>query len=434
MENKIKIIGGGLSGLSAGYYLDRKNINYTIFEKESAPGGLCRTESKGGFLFDYTGHLLHLDDSKTKRLALSLLNGNIKELKRNAWIFSSQVYVPYPFQAHLNRLPDRVKKECLLGYLEAYYKKAQNKKVINNNFGEWINFNFGKGIRKHFMAPYNKKLWTIDVDNLNTTWLKGYVPNPGLSTVLESAFSDKVASLGYNASFYYPKQGGIQSLINEIVKRIKGEIKSDAEVKTIDHNKRTIDVFQDRIKYDALISTMPLKYLILNNMKTAPAQITKAAGNLNHNIVLNINIGVNRNISDKHWIYFPEGKYIFYRAGFASNFSTEMAPKGCSAIYTEIALKKRPADSEIKRMVTRVICDLKKADILDEKDKILEILPLILDPAYVIYDSERDECVGEIQEFLKKRDIYSIGRYGKWDYSAMEDAILDGYNVSLKIK
>ena len=44
MYKKIALIGGGIGGLTAGYYLSKKGHRVTIFEKESFLGGLA-----GGF-------------------------------------------------------------------------------------------------------------------------------------------------------------------------------------------------------------------------------------------------------------------------------------------------------------------------------------------------------------------------------------------------
>ena len=41
------------------------------------------------------------------------------------------------------------------------------------------------------------------------------------------------------------------------------------------------------------------------------------------NSVINFNLGIARpEISEKHWIYFPETNYPFYRLGFPHNFAT----------------------------------------------------------------------------------------------------------------
>jgi hypothetical protein len=47
--------------------------------------------------------------------------------------------------------------------------------------------------------------------------------------------------------------------------------------------------------------------------------------------------------------------------------------------------------------------------------------------AYVIYDEHRSGALSEIFTWLdRKAGAVSIGRYGGWKYSFMEEAILDG--------
>jgi hypothetical protein len=46
--------------------------------------------------------------------------------------------------------------------------------------------------------------------------------------------------------------------------------------------------------------------------------------------------------------------------------------------------------------------------------------------AYVHHTPERDARVAFIEERLAAHGIRSIGRYGSWDYTSMEDSILDG--------
>jgi protoporphyrinogen oxidase len=66
---KIVIIGAGLTGLSTAYHLEKKGFHdYLIFDKESSPGGLCRSVIQDGFTFDYTGHLLHVGDNYFRSL------------------------------------------------------------------------------------------------------------------------------------------------------------------------------------------------------------------------------------------------------------------------------------------------------------------------------------------------------------------------------
>jgi len=46
--------------------------------------------------------------------------------------------------------------------------------------------------------------------------------------------------------------------------------------------------------------------------------------------------------------------------------------------------------------------------------------------AYVLYDDEYGPAKGEILSFLAHTGIQTAGRYGQWEYSSMEDAIIAG--------
>jgi hypothetical protein len=50
--------------------------------------------------------------------------------------------------------------------------------------------------------------------------------------------------------------------------------------------------------------------------------------------------------------------------------------------------------------------------------------------AYVIYDSWREKNLPLIQDALVRQSIFSIGRYGGWKYSSMQEAILDGAKIA----
>jgi phytoene dehydrogenase-like protein len=49
---KVCIIGAGVSGLSAGCYLQMNGFETEIYEKQSYPGGLCASWKRGGYTFD----------------------------------------------------------------------------------------------------------------------------------------------------------------------------------------------------------------------------------------------------------------------------------------------------------------------------------------------------------------------------------------------
>jgi len=44
----------------------------------------------------------------------------------------------------------------------------------------------------------------------------------------------------------------------------------------------------------------------------------------------------------------------------------------------------------------------------------------------VVFDQHRQQHLQNLIDYLESRDIFTAGRYGRWDYYSMEDSILGG--------
>ncbi len=420
----IAIIGAGLTGLSTAYHL--KDLPYTIFDSENAVGGLCRSAEQNGFIFDYTGHLLHMRDPYTKNFIKTLLPNTFMEISRRASIFLKDRYLPYPFQANLHGLPKKIVAQCLFDLV----KKRVNKKNKDDlNFKEWVLETFGKGISELFFIPYNEKLYRTGLSNLTNKWADWSIPRPSLGEVLRGAVGIKNIGMGYNASFYYPEKTGIDILPKTIAKQIDN-IHLNKELISIDISKKEI-AFSDRTtqSYEHLVSTLPLPSL-LKKIKGLPDSFKDVSKNLRYVSVQNLNIGINRkNITDLHWIYFPEGQYPFYRVGCYSNISPALAPEGTSSFYIEIS--STPENKKNREQITDDTLEgLRMCGILKNNDTVIENNYIEIEHAYVIFDEFREKILPDIFSYLEGNSIFSIGRYGSWTYSAMEDSILKGKEIA----
>ncbi|MCK4889961.1 MAG: NAD(P)/FAD-dependent oxidoreductase, partial [Candidatus Aminicenantes bacterium] len=58
MGNRVKIIGAGIAGLSAGCYLQMNGYETEIYELHNIPGGLCTGWERMGYTFDGCVHWL----------------------------------------------------------------------------------------------------------------------------------------------------------------------------------------------------------------------------------------------------------------------------------------------------------------------------------------------------------------------------------------
>jgi protoporphyrinogen oxidase len=431
-HRSVVILGGGLTGLSAAAHLG--SIDTLVVEREPETGGLCRSFAEAGFTFDCTGHLLHLRDARIRALVEGLAPGAFTRHERRALIHSKGVLTPYPFQANLHGLPLPVVKECVAGFVEALESRARDGEpdITRLSFRQWVEATFGSGIAAHFMLPYNAKLWRIDLEEVECGWVAWSIPRPTLSEILDGAFGTTVRGLGYNPTFLYPRQGGIQTLPDALAAHA-GEIRTGAAVRAIDARRRVVTLGGgEEYTYDALVSTLPLDRLLA--MTTGlPAALPAAGRKLRAVRVLNISLGIDRaGVSDAHWIYFPEPEYSFYRVGFPSNLGSTMAPKGTSSLWAERSLLRDETYDE-NAVVDQTVADLKRAGLLRAGDRVIYRKVGVLDPAYVIFDQFRARNLPAILETLRGAGIHSAGRFGAWEYSSMEGAIKAGIDLAERL-
>ena len=417
---RIVIVGGGLAGLSAAYHL--REHEPAVYEKETSVGGLCRSFTQDGFTFDCTGHLVHLRNQYVKDLVGQLLPNAFNTYERLSSIYSKSTTTPYPFQANTYGLPPEVVKECVIGFVESMHVERNGGP---KNFHDWVMKTFGSGIAKHFMLPYNEKFWKQDLRTITADWVSWSIPKPSLEEVVNGALGLTNKGMGYNPKFIYPKNGGIQCLPEALGKSVK-DVHTGETIQHIDTRKKYVRMLSGREhQFDFLVSTLPIP-LLYRMLTDAPDELKDAASKLSAVSVLNINLGIDRpGISDQHWIYYPEHDYVFSRVGFPMNFSDSLTPKRTSSMYIEIT-HRRGDKLNADALFERSIVDLRRCGILRKEDRILTKHVIDIDFGYVVFDEHRQMHLQRLIDYLASRNIYTAGRYGRWDYFSMEDSILSG--------
>ncbi|MDD5236049.1 MAG: FAD-dependent oxidoreductase [Candidatus Omnitrophica bacterium] len=425
-KKRIVILGAGLAGLSAAWHLEKKGLDYKVFEKEDEVGGLCRSSRIKGFTFDRSGHLLHFKHAYTFNLIRSLLGDNLSDHQRSAWIYYSGTFNRYPFQANLHSLAPEVAKECLMGFIEAA-KNGHPKKKEDLDFLSWIDRTFGKGIAKHFMVPYNTKFWNMPPQKLTCDWFGDFIPVPSLPQVIEGTVEESHRQYGYNARFWYPRHMGIGCLPLAFKKHLKN-VHTGSRVVEIDLDRKELKLASgEKEKFDYIIYTIPLPE-IPNLIKKIPQNTLSLFKKLKWNSIFNLNLGLDaHDDSGRHWIYFPQKEPCFFRLGSFHNFYEPCQKR--SSFYVEVSYSRdKPLDKN--KVIGQIKADLKKIKLISSPDKILAEEINDIEYGYPIYDENYKEAREIIVKYLTMNNVIPCGRYGAWRYFSMEDAILDGKQVA----
>lgn len=409
------IVGGGITGLSLAYALEQQGMrDYVLLEAQDHVGGLCATTEQNGYQFDFGGHLLHLHTRQGKAFVKQLLGKNLKQHTRSAFIYTNGMHVPYPFQQNLWALHPELRALCLAGL-----KRIEHAKAEPENLAQWGLNAFGHGIYEAFFRPYNEKLWGRPLTELTCEWCAPFVPAPPQQAIQHSAHQRPTGKLGYNATFYYPKQGGIGALTQALAKNLS-HVKLNEPVLHVDLKQKRAYTAKQTIYFEYLANTMSLPNFV-GLLENASA-LKRAAALLQAQAVTVYHLAVAHPLPHFSWIYFPDSAQPFYRMGLQSGFSSDAVPdKATALVYIELpgTVEQTPASEK------RIWLGLHQKGLVPYEDTKLFSTWQYIPHAYVLFNKQRAQAVPFLLSELAKQHVYCAGRYGKWEYSFMERSMLE---------
>jgi UDP-galactopyranose mutase len=296
------------------------------------------------------------------------------------------------------------------------------------NFEEFIYNVWGAGIAKHFAVPYNKKLWAVPLQEMETSWLGGRVPLPDLEEMIEGALQPVGKPMGPNARFGYPLRGGFQSLMDGFLPYVKDRLLLGQQVARVSPRSHQVELADGTVlAYEQLVSTMPLPVLIKQMGNEVPEEVQAAAAGLRHVSVRCVHLGIGREkLTEKHWIYYPE-QTVFHRIFVQGNASPFCNPPGGFGLTCEITYsphKPLPCDGE--QLIQRCIDDCRAVGIIRSDDPVWTSTQVDMPFAYVVYDHARPKNVAVIRQWLESQDILLAGRYSEWEYYNSDHAFIAG--------
>ncbi|HEY7862750.1 MAG TPA: FAD-dependent oxidoreductase [Thermoanaerobaculia bacterium] len=416
------ILGAGPTGLGAAWRLtERCEGDFEIYERSGHIGGLASSfQDPKGFTWDVSGHIIFSGYPYFNAFLEKMLGKEgVRRLNRESWIRYEDRYVRYPFQNHISALPEKAMLECLVGLIESQTVDAGK---AYTNFEEWIGAKFGAGIAKHFMVPYNEKVWAAPLSEMGFYWIAERVAVVNWRKLLENTLVPQNTDWGPNATFGYPATRGTVGLWLAILPHIGDKVRYRKRAVCIDENERVV-VFSDGStrRYDRLLSTMPLDILV-SRLTHAPANVRAATKRLLSNRLFSVGIGLSRpSPSDKNWLYFPNPKTPFYRITYLSNYSPDIVPGGDTsrhcAILTETAYSRTrslPKGDFVKAVLEGLVAE----GILEASDlELVESTYLMhAGRSYPVPSLARNTALETIQPYLESKQIYSRGRFGSWKY------------------
>ncbi len=433
------IVGAGPAGLGAAYRLHRLGSeSWLVVEGQDGPGGLSRSwRDEAGFTWDLGGHIVFSKQQAFNRMLEEVLPGGLLRHERRAYVRLGGRDVPYPLQNNLHRLPDGLREECLRGLEEAAAGAAAAGAARPADFAGWAEQSFGPGVVRHFLKPYNRKLWRCELEELSADWVGERVARPDPAKVLAEARAGRDdVGWGPNSAFLFPRAGGTGAIWSALAGSLpSGRVRFGAAVAGIDLAGRTCRLASgEELAYENLVATLPLDELAA---MTGDRGLISAASALRRNCVDVFGLGLAgrppAELAGKCWMYFPEERPPYYRVTVFSHYSPANVPDPDStwSLMAEVSSAPGRPAPEPAWLGIRVVDSLKAERLMPADARVLSQWHRRAEHAYPLPTVARNAALAAIVPPLEDRGVWPRGRFGAWRYEAgnMDHCFMQGVEV-----
>lgn len=385
LKVKYLILGAGAAGLSlAASLLEKKETSFLVLEKEQLAGGLCRSLDVDGSPLDIGGgHFLDVRRKEVLDFVFRFMpdyEWNIFE--RISKIRTKSAEIDYPYEASIWQLPVEEQVDHLLSISQA---GCNTGKPMPEGFREWIIWKLGDMVANQYMLPYNRKIFSIDLDRLGTYWLYK-LPDVSFEETLRSCLYRKpYGKLPAHAQFYYPKKYGYGEVFQRIADSLGDKLLLGFAVKTIDFDSLLVN---NGFQADVIVNTIP--WAELKHGTGIPDLIQQEIDQLEYSS-LDVTYHSAKQETDSLWTYFPDEHLSYHRILYRQNFLP-----GAKGYWTETNTKR--------------LQEVKSFNFHNQY-------------AYPLNTLEKPASIRCVLDWAASRSVIGLGRWGEWEHMNSDVAI-----------
>lgn len=446
-NDDILVLGGGLTGLSAGYALTRTGRKVKVFESDKTVGGLSKTIEKDGFRFDLGGHRFFSKDRNVNEFVRELMGEELISVIRTSKIYLRGKYFDYPLKP-MNAMFGLGVRTTLRIMADYGVEKARGlvRTPESVSLEDWVVGNFGRTMFNIYFKQYSEKVWGIDCSRISAEWVAQRIKGLSLAKAVKNAFfkfsGKDLPTLADR--FVYPKLG-----IGRISERLKEEIEKAGDVQTgtkverlyhsgfriestevISHTGATVHGGSE------FVSSMPLTNLVRMLDPAPPGYVLDAASKLKFRDLVVVALMIDRKrVTDQTWIYMPEQGIPFGRIHEPTNWSEQMAPEGKTILVTEFFSFKGDAtwNAGDDALTRTAVDNMVRLGFISAREVIGSAVVRAA-KAYPLFEVGYKELCDELYDYLGRfENLHIAGRSGMFRYYNMDHAIESGITTAGKI-
>lgn len=267
MTKKIAVIGGGISGLSTTYFLE-KNIpndwSVELFEANAHLGGSIQTHLQEDFLLEFGPHTLR---SGKQRRALDDLCSSLM-LDQEKVILSKPLRKYIQFQGKIHPFPKSIAewfkspllKNLKLPLLLALFYTKKNQAPLAISVEDFFSTRLGKEFVKRLIDPICRGIWASSPHELSLqTCFPSLAECDKKNLSLISFLCKQMLSSKWGSSYIYSFSKGLSQLPKKLEEKIKGKVHLQSPVLLIRRKGEKMELITSKKTeiFDHVITTVP---------------------------------------------------------------------------------------------------------------------------------------------------------------------------------
>jgi hypothetical protein len=197
------ILGGGPAGIGVAYYAHRAGIPFTLYERASSFGGLCRTFRCGGHRYDSGAHRFHDRDREVTADVRALLGDELVRVSAPSQIYDRGRFVDFP-PTPLGLVLSAGLREA--GRLGVEILGARLRRTPRcETFEDFAVSQFGPSLARRFLLDYSEKLWGLPASQLSPDVATRRLHGMNVRSLLTEMFA-RAKGAAHRRRFPYPRR------------------------------------------------------------------------------------------------------------------------------------------------------------------------------------------------------------------------------------
>lgn len=444
---RVAILGGGACGTTAAWQLARAGVDVTVLEREPRVGGLCGTEERDGFRFDFGGHRFISRSRALQGLVQELVGEDLLLRTRSSAVLHGGRRFRYPLE-----LDDVVRNAGVVDggrALLSYARQRLGPRRADVSFEDWVVQRFGRRLYDAFFGPYTHKLWGIPPTEISSDWAAQRISLPSLGDVaLRLAGLRYGGARTYARRYWYPRLGigQIFERMAAVAERHGARFRLGARVVGLDRARdgRVAAVRfssargDEELACDAVISTLSLPLLArMLAGPSLPRDVARAAGHLRFRAIRLVHLLLERPEFSPHtWLYVSEPQYRIARIQEPRRRSPDMAPPGRTSLMLEL-----PCDvgdelwsASDEAVTARCLDELGALGFGDVARDLAGHFSSFVEEGYPIYHLDYRRERAQVLGFAAETpNVVTVGRQGAFRYVFMDTAMEMGVAAAERV-